>query len=78
VSSAKITAMIHKLLETKPVVENGVAWSTSGFYVLTWLATGLMCVMVTLSVVFAFMLRPPTSSPKAELDRKGSGYSHVQ
>ena len=78
VSSAKITAMIHKLLETKPVVENGVAWSTSGFYVLTWLATGLMCVMVTLSMVLAFMLRLPTSSPRGELDRKGSGYSHVQ
>ena len=64
VSSAKITAMMHKLLETQPVVEYGVAWSTGGFYVLTWLATGLMFVTVTLSVVLAFMLRPPTSSPK--------------
>jgi hypothetical protein len=35
VSSVKITVMIYKLPETKPVVENGVAWSTSGFYVLT-------------------------------------------
>jgi hypothetical protein len=78
VSSAKITAMIHKLLKTKPVVENGVAWSTTGFYVLTWLATGLMCVTVTLSVVSAFMLRPPTRPLRGELDRKGSGYSHVQ
>jgi hypothetical protein len=66
--------MIHKLLETKPVVENGVAWSTSGFYVLTWLATGLICLTVTLSVVLAFMLRPPKSSPRGEIDRKGLGY----
>jgi hypothetical protein len=58
VSSAKITVMLHKLLETKPMVEDGVAWSTSGFYVLTWLATGLMCVIVILSVVLTFMLRP--------------------
>jgi hypothetical protein len=78
VSSAKITAMIHKLLGTKPVVENGFAWSTRGFYVLTWLATGLMCVTVALSVVSAFMLRPPTSSPRRELDSKGPEYSHVQ
>jgi lipoprotein signal peptidase len=74
VSSVKITVIIHKLLETKPVVENGVAWSTSGFYALTWLVTGLMCVMVTLSVVLAFMVRLPTSSPRGELGRKGSGY----
>jgi hypothetical protein len=72
VSSVKITVVIHKLLKTEPVVDNGVAWSTSGFYVLTWLATGLMCVMVTLSVVLAFMLRSPMSSPRGELDRKGS------
>ena len=78
VSSAKITALIHTLLETEPVVENGVAWSTRGFYVMTWLATGLMCVTVALSVVFAFMLRPPTDSPREELDRKDSEYSHVQ
>jgi magnesium-transporting ATPase (P-type) len=77
-SSAKITAMMHKLLETKPVVENGVAWSTAGFYVLTWLATVLMCVMVTLSVVLAFMIRPSTSSRLRELDKKGSGYSYVR
>jgi hypothetical protein len=56
VSSKKITVMMHKLLETKPVVENGVAWSEGGFYVLTWLATGLMCVMVALSIVVAFMI----------------------
>jgi hypothetical protein len=78
VSSIKITVMMHKLLKTKPVVENGVAWSTGGFYVLTWLATGLMCVMVTLSVVLAFMIRPPTSSPPSELDRKDPGYLHVK
>jgi hypothetical protein len=78
VSSAKITAMIHKLLKTKPVVENGFVWSTRGFYVLTWLATGLMCVTVALSVVSAFILRPPTSSPRRELDSKGPEYSHVQ
>ena len=59
VSSAKITALIHKLLETKPVVENGVAWSTRAFYLLTWLATGLMCAMVTLSVVLDFKLGRP-------------------
>jgi hypothetical protein len=64
VSSAKITAMIHKLLETEPVVENGVAWSTGGFYVFTWLATGLMCVMVALSVVLAFMI--PTADKLSE------------
>jgi hypothetical protein len=78
VSSAKITATTHKLLETKPVVENGVAWSTAGFYVLTWLATGLMCVMVALSVVMAFRLRQPTNSLRGELDGKGSGHSQMQ
>jgi hypothetical protein len=78
ISSAKITAMVHKLLKTKPVVENGFAWSTRGFYVLTWLATGLMCVTVVLSVVSAFMIRPPTSSLRREIDGKGPEYSHVQ
>jgi hypothetical protein len=58
-SSAKITAMAHKVLEAKPVVDNEVAWSTGGFYALTWLATGLMCAMVTLSVVLAFKLGRP-------------------
>jgi len=77
-SSAKITAITHKLLKTKPVVENGVAWSTSAFYVLTWLTTGLMCVTVIFSVVSAFTLRPPTSSPREELERKDPGYLHVQ
>jgi hypothetical protein len=64
ISSIKITVMTHKLLGTKSVVENGVAFSTSGFYAFTWLATALMCLMFTLSVVLAFMLRPPTSSRK--------------
>jgi len=58
-SSAKITATAHKILEAKPVIDNEVVWSTSGFYVLTWLATGLMCVMVTLSVVLGFKLGRP-------------------
>jgi hypothetical protein len=66
-SSAKVTAVTHKILEAKPVVDNGVAWSTDGFYVLTWLATGLMCVIVILSVVLAF-----------KLDRKSSRYSGMQ
>ena len=58
-ASAKITAMAHMVLEAKPVADNEVAWSTGGFYALTWLATGLMCVMVTLSVVLAFRLGRP-------------------
>jgi hypothetical protein len=58
ISSAKITAMMDDLLKAKPVAESGVAWSTGGFYALTWLATGLMCVMFILSVVFAFKLGP--------------------
>ena len=64
ISSTKITVMIHKLLGTKFVVENGVAFSSSGFYVFTWLATALMCVMFVLSMVLAFMLQPPTTSRK--------------
>jgi hypothetical protein len=58
-SSAKITAAAHQILEAKPVVDNEVAWSTAGFYALTWLATGLMCVVVTLSMVLAFRLGRP-------------------
>jgi hypothetical protein len=63
-SSAKITATTHKILEAKPVVDNGVAWSTDGFYILTWLTTGLMCVIVTLSVVLAFKLPTADEVPK--------------
>ena len=77
VSSAKITSLMHDLLKNKFVVENGVAWSTGGFYSLTWLATGLMCAMFALLVVFAFMLRPPTDSPHRVIDRKASEYSNV-
>lgn len=55
-SSAKVTAVARGVLQAKPVVDNGVAWSTGGFYALTWLTTGLMCVMVALSVVLAFRL----------------------
>jgi hypothetical protein len=55
-SSAKVTAMARGVLEAKPAVDSGVAWSTGGFYALTWLATGLMCVIVALSVVLAFKL----------------------
>jgi hypothetical protein len=55
-SSAKVTAMARGVLEAKPVVDNVVAWSTGGFYALTWLATGLMCVIVALSLVLAFRL----------------------
>ena len=71
--SAEVTARTHKILGAKAVIENGVAWSTGGFYVLTWLATGVMCVMVTLSVVLFFKLRPPPRFLRGELDRKGSG-----
>jgi len=55
-SSAKVTAMARGVLEAKPAVDSGVAWSTGGFYALTWLTTGLMCVIVALSVVLAFKL----------------------
>jgi len=48
--------MARGVLEAKPVVDNVVAWSTGGFYALTWLATGLMCVIVALSLVLAFRL----------------------
>jgi hypothetical protein len=61
-SSAKMTAMAHQILEAKPVVDNEVAWSTAGFYVLIWLATGLMCVVVTLSMVLLFRLGRPVRS----------------
>jgi len=77
-SSAKVTAMTHRILQDKSVVENGVAWSTGGFYALTWSATGLIFIFLTLSVVLAFMLRQPTRSPRRELDRKGSGHSDNQ
>jgi hypothetical protein len=66
-SSAKVTAVAHKILEAKPVGDNGVAWLTDGFYVLTWLATGLMCIIVILSVVLAL-----------KLDKKSSRYSNVR
>jgi hypothetical protein len=58
-SSAKMTAMAHQILEAKPVVDNEVAWSTAGFYVLIWVATGLMCVVVTLSTVLVSKLGRP-------------------
>jgi hypothetical protein len=56
-SSAKITSEIHKVFKNEYVVANGVAWSTNGFYVLTWLATALISVVVILSIVLACMLR---------------------
>jgi hypothetical protein len=56
-SSAKMTAMAHQVLAAKFVVDNKVAWSAAGFYVLIWLATGLMCVVVTLSAVLVFKLK---------------------
>jgi len=77
-SSAVVTATTHKILEAKLVAENGVAWSTGGFYVLTWLATGLMCLVVTLSGVLSFKLRQQSRFPRQELDRKGSGCSDMQ
>ena len=55
-SSAKITAVARGVLDAKPVVDSGVVWATGGFYALTWLTTGLMCVAVALSVVLAFKL----------------------
>jgi hypothetical protein len=78
ISSAKITATMHKLLKSKPVKEEGIAWSTGGFYVLTWFSTGLICVVFTLSVVLAFKIRPPTSSTQKDVAGTASGYLHVQ
>ena len=77
-SSARITAKTQRILEAKPVIDNGVAWTTGGFYVLTWLATGLMCLAFAWSVVLAFKLRPPTKLPSDHLQRKESGYSDAQ
>ena len=56
ISSSKITKMAHNLLKNKAVVENGLAFWTKGFYVLTWLASGLMIVVLILSIVLAFMM----------------------
>jgi SUR7/PalI family len=56
-SSAVITATMHKILEAKLVAEKGVAWSTGGFYVLIWLATGLMGLVVILSAALSYKLR---------------------
>jgi hypothetical protein len=52
-AGAMITVLVHRVLEAKPAGEGEVAWSTGGFFVLTWLATGLMAGMVATEVVFA-------------------------
>lgn len=68
--SAYVTARMHKIVEADAAVKGGVVWTTGGFYVLTWLATGLMCLVVILSVVLIFKLRKPTRFRRAEIGRK--------
>jgi len=77
ISSAKITSILNHVLGAKLVKNYGVAWSSGGLYALTWLATGLLVLILILSVVLAFKLRPPTNSTRKALERKISEYSNV-
>jgi hypothetical protein len=68
--SAEVTARMHRIIEAHAAREKGVTWTTGGFYVVTWLATGLMCVMVALAVVLLYRLRSPSRFRRDELDSK--------
>ena len=59
ISSAKITADMRR------VTDNGVGntWSTGGFYIWTWLATGLTCLAVVVAIVFAFRIAKVIRQP---------------
>ena len=58
--SAEVTARMHKITKADVAGEKGVTWTTGGFYVLTWFAPGLMCVVVALALVLIFKLRSPS------------------
>jgi hypothetical protein len=68
--SAEVTARMHKIVEANAAVKGGVVWTTAGFYVLTWLATGLMFFVVILSAVSLFKVRKTTRLRRGQLDSK--------
>lgn len=69
-SSADITARTQKILSAKAVAENGVAWSNGGFYAVTWVATGLMFLVVALWVLLFIKLRMKSRFMSRELGWK--------
>jgi len=67
ISSAKITAIMEQLAGRS----DDTAWSTGGFYVWTWLVTGLMGFAVILSIVFAIKIAKLRRAPREELEAEG-------
>jgi hypothetical protein len=73
ISAIKITVMMHDVLANKIVSEDGVAWSSGLFYVLTWLMVGFMVIQFIWSMVLAFKVAA-ARSPLRQFERKHSGY----
>ncbi|MCJ1358037.1 MAG: hypothetical protein MMC33_008035 [Icmadophila ericetorum] len=59
ISSAKITAFAGNLMDERRVTSgiNFLVWREKGFYILTWMTTGLTWVALFVAVIFSFAIR---------------------